>query len=685
MLLSTRISTRKLLLSSVIASLTLAGCGGDDGKDGAAGAAGTDGKTSLTNMVTVAAGETCQYGGVTVQLGLDDNSNGTLEAGEVDSESTLCSAPATPALKPADAELVFDGAIAPETNVDKRQILVSPVSLKVGDTTTSLDVRYHTLARSGDQLGDVSFGGLVNSAGQPLFSEDGSRNVSNSNEFTSIMQVGGRLFSLSQIESRPGAMFLMELNQELATGVLSVKDMWQVDQSGINGGWVHCAGSVTPWETHLASEEYEPNAAVLVTGADAMADGYTAPFLDYFDKDESKWNPYQLGWMIEGKVNVSGQAVPSTTLTKHYALGRLAFELATVLPDQKTVYMTDDGTNVGLFMFVADTAGDLSAGTTYAMKWNQTSGAGLGAANLTWVSLGHATDAEIKPYVSGATQVKFADIFDKVAPVSGVCDTGYTSVNVGGFGQECLKLKDGMEKVASRLETRRYAAYLGATTELNKEEGITYDPTRNKMYVSISSVERGMENFKKGGKASNSYDLGGPNHVQLDGFNLCGGVYQLELAENTDVGSSYVATKMSGLVAGIPTSAAVGTDNITANPDAFNNAANTCYIDGIASPDNLTYMSGYDALLIGEDTDRHQNDVIWKYDLADSKLTRLQTTPYGSETTSLYWYPNVNGWAYIMSVVQHPYGESDEDKDTGAGENRAYTGYVGPFPAKAAE
>ena len=33
------------------------------------------------------------------------------------------------------------------------------------------------------------------------------------------------------------------------------------------------------------------------------------------------------------------------------------------------------------------------------------------------------------------------------------------------------------------------------------------------------------------------------------------------------------------------------------------------------------------------------------------------------------------------AIVQHPYGESDEEKNTGAGEARAYTGYVGPFPA----
>jgi uncharacterized protein len=62
-------------------------------------------------------------------------------------------------------------------------------------------------------------------------------------------------------------------------------------------------------------------------------------------------------------------------------------------------------------------------------------------------------------------------------------------------------------------------------------------------------------------------------------------------------------------------------------------------------------------------------------------LTRILSTPYGSETTSPYYYPNINGWAYLMTVVQHPYGESDMDKEpTGSSARRAYTGFVGPFP-----
>lgn len=33
-----------------------------------------------------------------------------------------------------------------------------------------------------------------------------------------------------------------------------------------------------------------------------------------------------------------------------------------VMPDNRTVYVTDDGTNVGFFKLVTDKAGDLSSG-----------------------------------------------------------------------------------------------------------------------------------------------------------------------------------------------------------------------------------------------------------------------------------------------------------------------------------
>lgn len=127
-----------------------------------------------------------------------------------------------------------------------------------------------------------------------------------------------------------------------------------------------------------------------------------------------------------------------------------------------------------------------------------------------------------------------------------------------------------------------------------------------------------------------------------------------------------------GPVAGLPTEYAEGTPC----------AGNSCGIDGIANPDNISYSPGTGVLLIGEDTgEGHQNDAVWAYDVATGDLTRIMSTPYGSETTSVYWHGDVNGHTYITGVIQHPFGESDEDKLEAAEEGRAYVGYMGPFPS----
>jgi hypothetical protein len=64
--------------------------------------------------------------------------------------------------------------------------------------------------------------------------------------------------------------------------------------------------------------------------------------------------------------------------------GRLAIELPYVMPDKKTVYITDDGDNTMLGMYVASEPGDLSCGSLYAPKFTQ-----LDAANGACPLLAH--------------------------------------------------------------------------------------------------------------------------------------------------------------------------------------------------------------------------------------------------------------------------------------------------------
>jgi hypothetical protein len=71
---------------------------------------------------------------------------------------------------------------------------------------------------------------------------------------------------------------------------------------------------------------------------------------------------------------------------------------------------------------------------------------------------------------------------------------------------------------------RRYADMLGVTVEFSKMEGLTFDPDRNKMYVSMSSIRAGMEDKGNKGKPSGQYDqpesVGG-NAIRLQ-YNDCG-------------------------------------------------------------------------------------------------------------------------------------------------------------------
>ncbi|SDY16288.1 hypothetical protein SAMN05421644_13423 [Allochromatium warmingii] len=578
--------------------------------------------------------------------------------------------------------LVVSPAPVPRTDAEKHAILTAPHALING---VKVELHYHTLLRSG-QTGQADpdgyrFGQLYDQKGQPLLAEDGSPYLSHHNDFSSLLRgADEQLYMVSHFESRPGAMYLTALTQDTQTGQLTAQRTRPLDFSALNGGWVHCAGSVTPWGTHLGSEEYEPDAK---QWRDGTISDYNAAMARYFgaapEQAQTVVNPYDYGYPIEVQV----AQFDAATVTKHYAMGRIALELGYVMPDRKTVYMSDDGTNVGLFRFVAQQPGDLSAGTLWVAQWQQQDADGAGRARLNWINLGTATDVEVRDWIG---RYRFADLFEETAPntadpdTPAQCPNGFTAINVGHTTgtHQCLKLRDinqdGQidtldQTIASRLETRRWAAMQGGTTEFRKMEGITYDAARHQLYLAISEIDYGMLNFSRAGRTPGSvstYDQGGANHIQLKQANVCGAVYALELDAH------YTALGMKPLITGTPLTVKYGASAQAAAYDG----QNQCDVNGIANPDNLTFIPGYDTLIIGEDSGAgHQNDVLWAYHLASDQLMRLQTSPYGSETTSPYFYPDINGFAYLMSVVQHPYGESDADKLTDPRHRAGYTGY----------
>ena len=58
----------------------------------------------------------------------------------------------------------------------------------------------------------------------------------------------------------PSPIAVLTLDQDPATGKLTLVKYHNVDTSQAQGLWITCGASLSPWGTHLSSEEYEPDA-----------------------------------------------------------------------------------------------------------------------------------------------------------------------------------------------------------------------------------------------------------------------------------------------------------------------------------------------------------------------------------------------------------------------------------------
>lgn len=588
---------------------------------------------------------------------------------------TMMSLPEGAGAAPVVKSVEFFDMPAP-SSIHERADIYTEAKMKVtyvNGKSRTFDLKYHPLMKTTDMIGGNVVGGLFDYGDDPIVDGYGQM-ASDAPDGNSLMDIPGMraanprmsraLALVTQFEYRevppdypdypdaytgtytsywsklPAAMGLSRLDQDKRTGALEVVAYDPISFADVNGGWIHCAASLSPWNTHLGSEEYEPDAKVRGGFAPKAGDSDDATdidsFSEYYFGDPAMANAYHYGLVPEVTVRRDG----TTRAEKHYALGRIARELADVQPDWRTVYMGDDGAYTGLFMFVADRWGDLSEGTLYAARWDQTTDANGGAANLDWIRLGHASDEEIEAMVEGG--ITFGDIFD--VSNTDPSDSTYTKVKTY-MGTEWLRLKPDMEKAAAFLETRRYAALLGATTEFSKMEGVTHNARDKKAYVVISRVEKGM--------LESSTDPKDDIHVaRNDG----GAIYELDLGswqkdiDGRWIPSAYVAKTMTSipeLLGGW----------LGGAKDA---EGNRCLQDKVCGGDNIKYAENIRTLFIGEDTSRRNNNYVWAFNVDNRKLSRILSVPMYAEATGLQVVENQNGFAYIMSNFQHP-GEEDQN------------------------
>jgi uncharacterized protein len=534
---------------------------------------------------------------------------------------------------------------------------------------------YHTLFKTGQTLprtggGQITAGGYFMANGQPLIdNKTGRQMFSDCPDGQSLIKLdnvkapgvkGNTLFLVTQFEyltkdaagidmygKLPSPIGVATIDQDPKTGHMKAVSYHNVDTSGVHGLWITCAGSVSPWNTHLSSEEYEPDA--FKADSDEQFKAFSLNTLGVTG------NPYHYGHVPEVTVQANGTA----TIKKHYNMGRISRELVQVMPDRRTVLMGDDYTGGGMFMFIADREEDLSSGTLYVAKGE----VHQSRMKITWIRMGHANSAEIEQLANRLHARNIMDV-QKDDPK----DAAYTLAQ-NGKKKVWIKVHPGMEKAAAFLETHRYAGVLGGTMEFTKFEGVCVNVADKKAYLAISAIKDTMSD-KDGQWQEKKISAGAVFEAQM-------GNLQKD-SNGAVIESIWVPTTLA------PIKALVGKDLKVADA-----AGNNADIDFIANPDNVKFSDNLRTLFIGEDSGMHLNNIVWAYNVDTELLTRVLSVPAGAECTGLEAVDNCNGHAYLMSNFQHAGDRkftpeqkplSDAIARNWGGNTQAAVGYVSGLP-----
>ncbi len=433
--------------------------------------------------------------------------------------------------------------------------------------------QYQHLLQNGDALSEGGVAGGIYAAddGELLFVSERP----DFNAFVPTNSQGTKGYLYTTWEDRPAGISQILIEWNGATSRWDVLGGMMRDLSAVNGGWVLCFGSMSPWGTPLASEELYFS----------DTENWNDPSYQYHSDQEELEdylghypNPYDYGYIIE----ISSAASPNPNLVKHMAMGRYSHENAQVMPDERTVYLSDDGYDTVMFKFVADTAGDLSAGALYAAKVTQDSGSDSATTgfDVEWVEMASSSNAVIGAWVDeydGITTADYVSGGNSYITEDEINDwaEGRLNEDLDGDGS----IESAPDDRVAFLESRKAAAAIGASDEWNKMEGVVFNPDApGYLYLAMSDVRYDMSD--------------GQGDIDVS-ENRCGIVYRMPVEIGWDVSRIEPA-----IVGGTYSSAA---------------PADQCDANGIAGPDNLAVLND-GRVLVGEDTGKHQNNMVWLWE-----------------------------------------------------------------------
>ena len=428
---------------------------------------------------------------------------------------------------------------------------------------------YQVLLQTGDTLSDGRLAGGIYSVydeQQILLSQKPDFNA-----FIPTNQEGTSGFLYTAWEDRPAGISQIEIQWNPTSNQWDVLSSQMLNLSSINGGWVLCFGTVSPWGSPLFSEELY---------FDDTEDWNNPNYRYHSDQQRLETylgnypNPYDYGFIIE----MEEADTNNPELTRHYTMGRYSHENAQVMPDNKTVYLSDDGYDTVLYKFIADAPGDLSKGTLYAAKLTQdaTWDSSITGFDVEWIELGSSSNSEIFDWIEDYDGISTDDYIN--GENSYISDKEINDWAEGRLNQDLNN--DGIigysldDRVAF-LETRKAAAALGATDEWNKMEGVVYNPHAPEYaYLAMSNIDRAMTD--------------GQGDIDVSD-NFCGIVYRMPVLDDYDI------HRIDPVIIGGPYTSS---------------AQYECDINNLAGPDNLLVLND-GSILVGEDTRKHQYNTVW--------------------------------------------------------------------------
>jgi len=478
---------------------------------------------------------------------------------------------------------------------------------------------YQQLIKSNDVFQSKIMGGIIDTFSQPIYdrSQNGIVTQFIADRFPAFaLQLIDKQWVLltgfsSNLQTLPNHLNISTIDQNFGTGSLKIQKT-----SAFEGGYWKMGGGFFSDPHLLMTERDEPDAR----SWEISKENHTLnTFLNIYYQDEtniSNNSPYRYGLIIDSKIQDNLTLFSS----KHYSLGRIGRASIIVMPDKKTVYFGDSQQYGVFLMFIANAESDFSNGMLYAAKWEQLNKT---KANLSWIYLGSTSDGEIKALVNNGMT------FSKIFEIKDQPNIDFKTIQtLNGF--EYLKLKEYQETAAAFLETRRYAAMLGATNEFSPITGFAINTKDKKLYAAMPMVSQGM--------LDNSLDI--QNHITMNKSNA-GAIFEINLAaqqkdqRRENISSEWVATsvQISQTITGedLPTPDKIG---------------NTATLEKPANPSVLAFHERLRTLFIGESGLSHVDRFVWAFQPETQQLTKILYAP--AEVTALQLIDNTNNFNYLL-------------------------------------